>query len=377
MPRPTPTLVPPLAQVPSPIPPLAPIRARGRFAARWTTIALGMAGLACVTLAVGCVEIVAWAMVRAPNQHLRMENLPATSELLLAANGVDREMRVAVGPPTASLSVWIIEPKGAAKDAARAELRNAATADSKNVVANEPRGPNEPRGTVLVLHGIMARKDWMLGVGRKLAENGYRAVLVDLRGHGKSSGDWITYGVVETRDLQQVLDALDREELLAGPVGVYGASFGAACAIQLAGADSRVRAVVAVAPFQSLDAVLPPAAREFVPFGESLISDEILTKAKRRAANLADFDPSQADTLAAIRKTHARILIIHGRDDGKIPVSQSEKLAEAGPSGTRLLVLDREGHYSIMMDGSGVLMRETVGWFGAAGAEGSRGQGAE
>lgn len=318
-----------------------PTRNRRHFASRWISILLGVCGLVCVSLAVGCVELVAWAMVRAPNQSLHMEDLPATPEIILAAHGVDRELRVAVGPPTASLSVWIINPKPPSKDAA---------------------APT-PRGTLLVLHGIMAKKDWMLGVGRKLAADGYRAVLVDLRGHGKSSGDWVTYGVVETRDLQQVLDALDRQELLAGPVGVYGASFGAACAIQLAGADSRVKAVVAVAPFQSLDAVLPPAAREFIPFGQALMSDEILTKAKRRAADLAKFDPDQADTLAAIRKTNAQILILHGREDGKIPVTQSESLAAAASQHARLIVLDHEGHYSIMMDASGVVMRETLAWF--------------
>ena len=37
-------------------------------------------------------------------------------------------------------------------------------------------------------------------------------MLVDLRGHGGSSGRWLTYGVVESRDLSQLIDQLEPTE---------------------------------------------------------------------------------------------------------------------------------------------------------------------
>src|SRR5215831_9206830 len=95
------------------------------------------------------------------------------------------EIRVDVGPPAASLSLQIVEPRSAA-------------------------------GTVFVLHGIRAAKQWMRGWGTMLADAGYRAVLVDLRGHGRSTGDFMSYGVVEARDLSQALDALERRGLVTG-----------------------------------------------------------------------------------------------------------------------------------------------------------------
>ena len=117
------------------------------------------------------------------------------------------------------------------------------------------------QGTVLVLHGIRDSKDSMRGKGRLLAEGGYRSVLIDLRGHGSSSGDWLTYGVLDSWDLTQVMDALDRQNLLSEPVGVFGCSFGAATAIQLAGHDPRIQAVVAVAPFATLQVAIHSYAR--------------------------------------------------------------------------------------------------------------------
>ena len=152
--------------------------------------------------------------------------LPTLEKLL----GVDQQFWVKVGPPEASLSVSLVEP---------------------------PDKSRPPRGTILVLHGILARSATMLPAANALAKAGYRAVLVDLRGHGRSTGKFLTYGIQDAKDLSQVIDELARRNLLAGPLGAYGISYGATTAIHFAGGDRRVRAVVAVEPFA--------AARDEVP----------------------------------------------------------------------------------------------------------------
>src|SRR5262249_26780655 len=154
----------------------------------------------------------AHAIVDAPNAHAA--SLPAT---------VPGEQRIPVGPPAATLSVGI----------------------------ENPRLP--PRATIFVLHGIRDQKENVRSWAEHLTEAGYRAVLVDSRGHGRSSGEWLTYGVQESRDLSQVLDAL----AVDGPVGVMGISYGAATAIEWAAREPRVKAAVAVAPFASLREVVP------------------------------------------------------------------------------------------------------------------------
>src|SRR5262249_32009212 len=116
---------------------------------------------------------------------------------------LSRSFPVEVGPPRASLPLLLVD-----------------------------RTDGPPRGTGFVLHGIRDRKEAMLGWGRGLAEGGYRAVLVDGRGHGRSSGDFLTYGVVEARDLSRVLDTLGAQGLVAGRVGAMGVSYGGATAIE-------------------------------------------------------------------------------------------------------------------------------------------------
>jgi pimeloyl-ACP methyl ester carboxylesterase len=279
---------------------------------------------------------VANAIVLAPNygKILRAEEDPTPAEL--AKLGVTRQLRVDVGPPAASLSVWIVDPD------------------------------SPPRATVLVLHGVRSEKVWQLGLARSIAALGYRAVLPDLRGHGRSSGDFLTYGVVDARDLAQLADALAREGLLAGRLGVVGTSYGAATAIELAAVDPRVLAVVAIAPFSSLDDVVPAYARHYAPGLSALLPAAFLGDSIAAAGRLGGFDPSAASPRTAIAKTRARVLLIHGRNDTNIPPSQSEAILAAAPERCSLVVVDHADHFTIAADASGTIANDGMAWLRAS-----------
>jgi pimeloyl-ACP methyl ester carboxylesterase len=235
------------------------------------------------------------------------------------------EFRVPVGPPNAS-------------------------------IAYEIAGCAQPKATIVVLHGIRDSRLAMRGWGTILGDAGYRVVLVDLRGQSRSTGDFLTYGVVESRDLVQVLDELDTAQKRVGKVGVLGVSYGAATAIQWAGIDSRIDAVVAVAPFSSLPAVVPGYLP--VPLPKILVRQTL-----RRAGKLANFDPWEADTVAGIRATHARVLLMHGRNDDRISFHQSEALHEAAPQASDLVIVDGETHDSLVGDERGFVKGRAGVWF--------------
>lgn len=191
----------------------------------------------------------------------------------------------------------------------------------------DPEGA--PRGTVLVLHGIRDHKSSMLGVGRALARRGMRAVLVDLRGHGASSGQFLTYGVVESRDLVQLVDQLEALGIAEGPLGVYGPSYGGAVALQHAAIDPRVRAVASLSTFSSLRDVVPPYARLSFPGLADLLPAAFVDAVVDEAGTLADFSPDAANTTRAIAHTRARVLLIHGDADRHIPFAQARSLYRA------------------------------------------------
>jgi pimeloyl-ACP methyl ester carboxylesterase len=305
----------------------------------------GMAALAVMALAGGiaAASSPAWlpgAIAASRNGHRAIQLADDASDADLERRGVDRHVRIEVGPPAASLSVWIIEPR-----------------------ADDGQRDRSARGTVLVLHGIHGEKSAMLSVGRRLAAAGYRAVLADLRGHGRSTGEWLTYGVVESRDLSQVLHQLEREGLLSGPLGVYGASYGGATAIMLAGEDPRVRAVVAVAPYASMQEEVFDYIRSYRLVPAWLISDATIRRAVERAGELGRFEPQAASPLTAMSRTQARVLLIHGAADRKIPARHSQSLHAVAPGQSELLLMRRKGHVLIFQDYSGEVTARALEWF--------------
>jgi pimeloyl-ACP methyl ester carboxylesterase len=251
------------------------------------------------------------------------------------ALGINEQFRVNIEDPPASLSVSVIEPA------------------DREVAA----------GTVLVLHGVRDESFWMLGKARMLAQAGYRAVLVDLRGHGRSSGEWLTYGPQEASDLSQVIDALEERNLVEGPIGVWGISYGATTAIHLAGRDSRIKAVVAVAPFSNMRDIVNDYSRTMLPGVESLISDELLQDAVDEAGRQGDFDPDLADAVLAIQQTDAPVLILHGTEDWMVPPYHSMRLHAAARDHSQLVMLPRTGHISIWFDPESDVELQSRAWF--------------
>lgn len=237
------------------------------------------------------------------------------------------EVRVAVGPPAASIALEILEVPS-------------------------------PRGTVFVLHGIRAAKEWIRGWGEMLNHAGFRAVMVDLRGHGRSTGDVMSYGAVEAHDLRQVLDALEVQGKVSGRVGVMGVSYGGSTAIAWAGADPRVAAVVAVAPFASLRDVVP----DYLPIP---LPRSFADACVERAARRGNFDPDLGSPITAIGATRAPVLLIHGLADARIRASHSERMAAVAPNRTELHLVPGAGHESIVGDPTGIIRTRAPAWFTA------------
>jgi pimeloyl-ACP methyl ester carboxylesterase len=203
----------------------------------------------------------------------------------------------------------------------------------------------------------------MMPAARQFADNGYRVFLVDLRGHGRSSGDRLTFGKQEARDLSQIVDELQRRGLVEGRLGVYGISYGAATSIHLAGVDPRIEAVVAVAPFSTVRDEVPHFGRVMVPGIGWVLPDKVYQDAIDEAGRQADFDPDRDTTVEAIKRTKAQVLLMHGTNDWVVPHKHSVRLREAAPDHSRLMTVPAYGHIIIWVDPAGTVARQATGWF--------------
>ena len=287
----------------------ATLRFAGIVGADMAASVLGAKSIACVA---------ADAIVRAPNAGRAISPETATG-----AN----ELRVRVGPPGDVLSL---------------------------VIADSP----EPLATVFVLHGIRDSKEAMRGWAQVLVRARYRVVLVDLRGHGRSTGQALTYGVRESRDLAQAIDAIEARGLVTGSVGAIGFSYGAAVAIQWAALDPRVRAVVAVAPFASLREVVAG----YLPLR---LPASFLMRVVDLAGERAGFDPDAASPLEAIARTRAAVLLIHGKLDERIPAAHSQRIYAARGGHAELVLVDGARHKSVVTHPDTAFARRASAWFDA------------
>jgi uncharacterized protein len=107
----------------------------------------------------------------------------------------------------------------------------------------------KPNGSwVLVFHGVADNRYGMTEHARLLLQSGYGVVMMDSRAHGSSGGQIASYGWLERTDTSAVIDELERAE---HPQHLFalGNSMGAGIVLQAAGADARIEAVAAEAPF--------------------------------------------------------------------------------------------------------------------------------
>ncbi|MDR6138900.1 pimeloyl-ACP methyl ester carboxylesterase [Pseudoxanthomonas sp. SORGH_AS 997] len=113
-----------------------------------------------------------------------------------------------------------------------------------------PQAPAAPRGTVVLLHGWMMDGDSLMPWALQLAQAGYRTITLDLRNHGRSGSGPAGYGTREGQDVARVVDQLRQRGEIAGPLYLFGVSYGAATAIFAAhDLGTQVAGVVAMESF--------------------------------------------------------------------------------------------------------------------------------
>lgn len=215
----------------------------------------------------------------------------------------------------------------------------------------------QPAYTVVVLHGLRDSRESMREWAQHLADGGARAILVDARGHGRSTGDRFSYGVRESLDLMNVTDALAARGALVGKLGVLGFSCGGATAIQWAARDARVAAVVAVAPFATMDFVRSYSP---VPLPDVLVNAMIASVGRR-----SGFDPAEAGGLAWIDKVRLPIQLIHGALDKRVIPDNSRRLFAHALTGSDLFIVPDATHPSMLRDASQVGRERARSWFEA------------
>ena len=247
---------------------------------------------------------------------------------------------VAVGSPRLRLHYRIVEPLDYHFAVTSSNwLDHGKSRFQFNFHADAPGQSNawtgKPRGTVVLLHGYGVAQFAMAPWAVRLAQEGWRCVLVDLRGHGKSTGNRIYFGTRETQDMSQLLDALAERGDLVQPVAAIGESYGAALALRWKGVDPRVGAVVAIAPYAVLSNAVLNICHEYAHWMPLAIPKAGL----KRLPELLGVSPDELDPVAVMAAHPVTALFIAGGQDAIAPPADVRKVfAAAGPASEYIVV---------------------------------------
>ncbi|MBC7367043.1 MAG: alpha/beta fold hydrolase [Undibacterium sp.] len=303
----------------------------------------------------GCVsDLLARKIVTAPNR----QGAPWPAKGSEAVERFDQtyaqQWRVPAGAPAVELAVAVVEPGDYAfRYGAMIETRKDGRRVPKYSADWKPRSADAPvvaaRGTIVILHGFLVTRETMMHWALFLAQQGFRAVLVDLRGHGQSTGEWITFGANEAGDLVKVMDELQHRDLAPAGVGVLGSSYGAVMALHWAARDARVKAVVALEPFSDPREAVTEFAHGFPPFKQQIggVGAETFATALQRAAGLGGFAWSEVNVLESVRRLRWPVLFFHGADDTWIAPEHSRRLLAVATAGSRLVVVPGDNHETL------------------------------
>jgi dipeptidyl aminopeptidase/acylaminoacyl peptidase len=199
-----------------------------------------------------------------------------------------------------------------------------------------PAGTSKPLPAIIVLHGwappgvIGASR--VEGTARRLAEQGYVALALSMRGWPPSSG-WDDCGTRQPDDIAKAADWLATlPGVNADSIGVLGFSLGGQVALLSGARSSRIKAIVAYFPITDIhrwrDTTSNRGIRYFyVP--------------------LVCGTSDQNSPVHVAEQIHAPVLLIHGDRDTEVPTEQSMEMRDALRKVNRhveLLVIDGGNH---------------------------------
>jgi pimeloyl-ACP methyl ester carboxylesterase len=298
----------------------------------------------------GCGTYMARRMVQAPNRYPQWIAPEAPVLLAYSAKFLTNfpKQFVPVGPPVAQLCYRVIEPADYnLKVSSTNWLEHGSKRTEFDFKADLPAGTNrwtsQPRGTVLLLHGYALAQFSMAPWALRLAQDGWRCVLVDFRGHGKSTGDQIYYGIQEPHDLSQLLDKLAHDGHLNEPVAAMGESYGAVMALRWHPVEPRVRSVVAIAPYAGLSNTVLNLRSQYA----SWVPKTLIRAGLKKLPSVLGVPASELDTTTVLARSPQTALFVAAADDKISPATDVEQLRALATPESELIVVPNATHETV------------------------------
>ncbi len=218
--------------------------------------------------------------------------------------------------------------------------------------------PGDPsRGGVLLLHGIHADRWALVSRARFLHNQGYSILMIDFQAHGESPGKHITFGYLESRDVEAAAVELGRR-LPGEPLGVIGMSMGGA-AVLLSHHPTPFKAVVLESVYPTFESAVKRRVAEYLGPLSSLVAPLLLVQLHPRLG----IRPEDLRPIEHIADLGAPVFIISGSTDLHPTPDESQALFQRAEDPMEYWEVPGVGHDDLYAAVSGEYERRVGGFF--------------
>lgn len=206
-----------------------------------------------------------------------------------------------------------------------------------NYIINKP---NSNKWAITV-HGYASEGKKTASYAKNFSDMGYNVIIPDLRGHGKSEGDYIGMGWDERVDIIDLINHIIKENPKAEIV-LFGVSMGASTVMNVSGETlpSNVKAIVADCGYTSAWDEFSYQLNELfgIPPFPMLYIANFITRIR------AGYWITDDSSINQVKKSKTPILFIQGSDDTFVPAFMIKELYDAASSPKEKLIIQGAGH---------------------------------
>ena len=189
---------------------------------------------------------------------------------------------------------------------------------------------------------------------------GYNALLVDQRGHGKSGGKAVTFGIRERFDCMDWIRYANRRFGDRTNIILAGISMGASTVLMTAdlGLPANVKGIVADCPFSTPKGILKEVMKQM-----KFPVNVTYTALKIGAKCFGGFDIEEHSAVEAMKNCRIPVLLIHGNEDYFVPCKMSQECYDACISEDKKVVYVKGAAHGMSYCVDGELYQKELGEF--------------
>ena len=177
-----------------------------------------------------------------------------------------------------------------------------------------------PKGGVLLLHALRSNRLQMLNRAKFLQREGYTVLLFDFQAHGESSGKHISFGYLESLDVESAYDYLEKE--LGKPnIGIIGISLGGASAL-LSNVKKRAKVIVLESVYPTLEEAIKDRLEIYLGSMGRYLSPLLAWQLQPRLG----FGVEDLKPIEELSKVKGAVLLIAGEKDKHTTLQESQMM---------------------------------------------------